>query len=641
MAWLLIEQDRLLDEAEDQRSKAELAANEARVQGAKAERAADEADTQRARAEREAKDAAAQRDEVERQHKIARERLTELEQAQAATRDASAQAGLAQAQVAQLEAAVRVLADLLRRGVVERGQVPPQLADLLLQVPLAAAPASDDNRLAVLRGEGFASNFLGIDLPLPGLSAALQTVALEGGRRLDYPHFTVVLNRERKLAIFAASNLDRSRRLALSRPSVFLLDPRVPQDMQPAQAWFEGPDIDQGHLVARQEVMWSARPLDDAAAIDEVKAASDAVNSYPNVVPQLANFNRGIWAGLEKWTQDEHNPAATKINLYTGPVFADDPIVRGGRMPRRFWKIVASRASDGVLVVDAFLIEQSPSSTRPQPFQAETYRVTVAEIERITGLDFGMSLRTARRTERVSASRGDQLAASVPLLNADQTTVRTRTVQQLLDAVRDKKVSPEDQRIVASALVDAMRTEALRPWTATGRYNLVFVLAEIPAEAWTRPDWVPLASKLREHIQALQGRIRAGDTAVGEQTQRHLNRLSQNLTPATTQAGFRLYVHVAEKDDITLAGEVARGLDPQWSVAGVEYIPAWGARQRETGEVRYYRPADSAAATALARQLEAAVLARDGRRISFRPVDISRSFPNLPTGRMEVWFPQL
>ena len=583
-------------------------------------------------------------DQAKKQTQVAQQQLdnAEREQRAAQTAIAAFRQGRQQAveQAEQLEVAVRMTEDLIRRGVIRLDEVPSRLAELLAQQSPgdASSTAPETARLAALRGEGFNAVFLGTPLPLPALSPSLQSVAWEGGRPLNYPNFSVVLNTERRMALFAASNLDRGLRLVTPRTvSRFVLDPRVPLEAQPASVWFDSPEIDRGHLVTRQEVAWSALPTGAAAALAEANTATAAIDTYPNLTPQLGSFNRGIWTQLERWMQTKHNPAAQRVNFYTGPVLAaDDPIVEGVQVPRRFWKIAVSYALDGALVVDAFLIAQWPERSVNQAFSPERDRITLAELSRVTGLDFGPLSDATQRTPP-----GEQIAALVSSLNADKATVRTSAAQRILDAFRDSRIPPAEQRKVASALVDAMRPETVAQWTTTGRFNLLFVLSEIPPETWAREDWSPLVEKLSGYTQALDARIKSGGIPAGTDTRGYLAQLQQRLTSGRPVVRLVVFVHVARRDDRAGAAAIASSLGPEWPLAGVEYVPAWGAQARTTGEVRYYRPGDAAAAADLARLLVAETRVRTGKEVAFRAIDISRTFPNLPTGRIEVWFPQL
>jgi hypothetical protein len=102
-----------------------------------------------------------------------------------------------------------------------------------------------------------------------------------------------------------------------------------------------------------------------------------------------------------------------------------------------------------------------------------------------------------------------------------------------------------------------------------------------------------------------------------------------------------VFSHIWEENDRRLAGEIVAGLGEQFPSAGVEYVPSWNAKPRVAGEVRFYRTAQEPTARALADMLRERTRAATGREVEFRALDISGTFPNLPSGRVEVWFPKL
>jgi endonuclease G len=562
------------------------------------------------------------------------------------------------AERALLRPALRTLEDALRRGALQPTDLPRELAAHLLPTPAGsgpgAPPGADDpvagTRFALLRGAGYSPVFLGPEVPLPTLSPALRERAWEEGRPLNYPNLSIVLDRERRLPIFAASNHDRvlaAWQPLQARPR-FAPDPRLPEAVQPLPAWFEAAGMDRGHLAARREVAWSDRRPDDPAAAFEALGGTYGADSFPNLVPQLESFSRGVWAALEDWVLTAHNPEARRLVIFTGPVLSpDDPLRGGAQLPRRFWKVVVSRRGEGQgpgdLTLDAFMADQT-AATRETRFVPEAFRVPLAEIERLTSLDFGPALRAAQDPVAVSASPGEVLAALAPRLDAEQAPVRTATVQRFLDAARDARtaaLSPADQRTAVAGLVAATRPESLASWSATGRFNLLYLLSEIPGSLWRQPGWEELAGQLRENLAALERRIASGETRAGADTRRllaaTLSRLDQ--TPRALQR-LTVYAHVGDANDAAIAREAMTTVGAPFSLAGVEVIPAWRGRTR-TGEVRYYRAEHLEEAQALAARLDQATSALAGRRVAFREVDISRAYPNLPDGRIEVWFPRL
>ena len=247
---------------------------------------------------------------------------------------------------------------------------------------------------------------------------------------------------------------------------------------------------------------------------------------------------------------------------------------------------------------------------------------------------------------QIAVSAGGRLAAEVQQLNALEPGVRIATAQRILTAVRDSGMSPDDQDRVIAALVYALGDERIRAWSATGRNRLIFVLSEFPPAVWTRPSLRQTVVDLRQAINALKQRIELGETQAGSDTRQFLAELERRLgnapvSPPTAISPLSVYAHIANPADRRVAEEVGRSLGAQFPLVGVEYIAAWGARPRTAGQVRFYRPDQRGAAQRLAERLRSETRAKSGRDFVFEIQDISRTFPNLPNDRIEVWFPQL
>lgn len=96
------------------------------------------------------------------------------------------------------------------------------------------------------------------------------------------------------------------------------------------------------------------------------------------------------------------------------------------------------------------------------------------------------------------------------------------------------------------------------------------------------------------------------------------------------------FIHIPTSGDRTEARDLLAGLDGVgFAVAGVEAI---AGRPSRRGEVRH----DRAEHRGFAAWLAAAITARlEGRAPPVVALDISRAFPGLPDGRMEVWMPAI
>lgn len=264
---------------------------------------------------------------------------------------------------------------------------------------------------------GYDAEFLGFTVPLP--------VSPVEVRVLDYTHFSVLLDPSRRLAAATACVVDGAALLALRRSGRWRLERRVPTGEQSGSELYSGNPLDRGHLVRRLDPVWG-----DA---ETAARANHDTFTYTNAAPQVNRFNQSkeLWNGLEDHVLEYAAAYDHRLVVHTGPVFAaDDPLYRGVRIPRLFWKVVAwvgpgaasdggvARASDdrvadggasdggpGVLQATAFVLDQTPQleDARLQEITAQalarddipplgpfrTYQVPVPDVAALTRLDLG------------------------------------------------------------------------------------------------------------------------------------------------------------------------------------------------------------------------------------------------------------
>jgi endonuclease G len=226
---------------------------------------------------------------------------------------------------------------------------------------------------------GFDTDFLGLRTPLPELADPSLAAAMHDGRTvIPYEHFSVVLHRERRLAIFTASNVDGSAAakrpeagrkytrealtgLTSSQMEKWVLDPRLPEAAQIPDAFYtrDNGAFDKGHVVRREDVCFGT-------SFAQVQRANGDTFHVTNCSPQRGGFNQsgkgGIWGGLENFIAAQADDE--RLCLFAGPVLADDDKLFPGphrvRIPTRFWKVVCARKSSR-LQVFAFVLEQDVS----------------------------------------------------------------------------------------------------------------------------------------------------------------------------------------------------------------------------------------------------------------------------------------
>ena len=264
---------------------------------------------------------------------------------------------------------------------------------------------------------GYDPDFLGTDahsVPLPELSAELAALAAvnqlattEPPYVLPYHHFSVVLNRERRLAFFAAVNIDGTTSMRLKREKDrWFLDPRLPAEEQTGEAAYRDNPLDRGHLVRRLDPAWGG-------SRDEAKRCNDDTFHFTNCSPQHEDFNQNqtTWAGLEDYILENADNRDLKVSVFTGPVFSeDDEQFAGVRLPRQFWKVAVMVKESGDLSATGYLLSQEELiaglEVVPEAFSYgayRTYQVTVRRIAELTGLGFG-SLVDADPLERLEGA---------------------------------------------------------------------------------------------------------------------------------------------------------------------------------------------------------------------------------------------
>jgi endonuclease G, mitochondrial len=234
---------------------------------------------------------------------------------------------------------------------------------------------------------GFDARFLGVDAAMPRIPEASAAPA---SIELDYEHFTVVLNPERRFAAVTGVNIDGARLVTLGRDDRWVFDERISADFQAGPEVYANNDLDRGHLVRRNDPVWGSPEVAARANTDTFR--------FTNAAPQASGFNqsRELWVGLEDHVLEHARVHDLKLSVFTGPVFADDdPPYRGIRIPLKFWKIAAWSTGDA-LATTGFVVDQSPLVDLDKlprapggvpplgPFR--TFQVPIAEIVALTGL---------------------------------------------------------------------------------------------------------------------------------------------------------------------------------------------------------------------------------------------------------------
>ncbi len=261
---------------------------------------------------------------------------------------------------------------------------------------------------------GYREDFLGVRVTLPEVRDRRVASKLDGGEHvIPYQHFSIVMHKERRMAIYTASNVDGRPELRRPDPTrrygrrelsglaendweKWFTDPRIPALHQLPDRFFsrDRGAFDKGHIVRRDAVCWGR-------SYDELRRANGDTYHVTNCSPQVAGFNRsnlgGLWGELENLVFEQSASAGERYVVIAGPILdADDPPFSGfddqGRVsvpiPRRFWKLVVARRGSHLRSF-AFLLDQDLGGVELEFAVGADWRahmISVAGLEREIGL---------------------------------------------------------------------------------------------------------------------------------------------------------------------------------------------------------------------------------------------------------------
>lgn len=279
---------------------------------------------------------------------------------------------------------------------------------------------------------GYKPNFIGsgkFSAALPKIPAALKSrvASLKGKAsqsELKYFNYSVVMNKERKLAFFSCVNIDGGKQQDVGKREgdSWLPDPRIDASFQIGDEFYRKQStleadraanpFDRGHLVRRLDATWGD-------TVKEAKEHGDDSFHFTNCSPQFWSFNQGkqLWAGLEDYTRDVLLKDEEKGIVMNGPVFdgpdadeADlpdpsgkphpDPSFGGVKIPKYFWKILVTRGDDGLkaaaflmsqrnLIQDIDRLKEADMFERFSEEDVKVFQVSIADLTKLTKLDFG------------------------------------------------------------------------------------------------------------------------------------------------------------------------------------------------------------------------------------------------------------
>jgi endonuclease G, mitochondrial len=266
---------------------------------------------------------------------------------------------------------------------------------------------------------GFKADFVpGLKIKLGGITKPLkESIAplLENRRgratgELVYENFSVVMHRDRRIAMVTATNIEGESYIAIDRDTGL---PATDQPKREGDSWYKDTRIDEsltltddfygewshyfdrGHLTRRNDPTWGPN----------ARRANYDTFHFTNCSPQHWQFNQSIrfWQGIERYILEQglwETGLNKRLAVLQGPLYdapqpqyADDV-----HIPNAFWKIVAWKGRKGLKTV-ALVADQTrllpvkrPKST-PRPDKdaradVQEFRSTVEDIAKRSGLDF-------------------------------------------------------------------------------------------------------------------------------------------------------------------------------------------------------------------------------------------------------------
>ncbi|MBR1271063.1 DNA/RNA non-specific endonuclease [Bradyrhizobium sp. AUGA SZCCT0222] len=279
---------------------------------------------------------------------------------------------------------------------------------------------------------GYKPNFIGsgkFSVPLPKIPTSLKskiaTLKSKGSKsELKYFNYSVVMNKERKLAFFSCVNIDGGQQQDVGKREgdSWKRDPRIADEFQLGnefygkQKTFEADrsqnPFDRGHLVRRLDATWGED-------VEDAKEHGDDSFHFTNCSPQFFSFNQGkqLWLGLEDYTRDVVLKGKDKGIVMNGPVFdgpdaedgelpnpsgrsRKDPTFGGVSIPKYFWKILVTKGDGGLkaaaflmsqrnLILDIDRIKEADILEKLSDEDVQVFQVSIADLTKLTKLQFG------------------------------------------------------------------------------------------------------------------------------------------------------------------------------------------------------------------------------------------------------------
>lgn len=234
----------------------------------------------------------------------------------------------------------------------------------------------------------------GVHLTLGNPSNAAPNPAQPTNYLLVKPQYVMSYHRDRGIPNWVAWHLDPSWLGSTPRQDSFRPDPSLPAGWYQVQAnSYSGSGFDRGHHIPS---------ADRTASV----ADNDSTFFMTNMMPQSPDNNQGPWAVLETYCRDLVT-AGNELYIYTGGAGiggvgssgAANTIDQGRvTVPAKTWKVIlvlprGANDTDRVVKTTRVIAVIMPNIQGIRSNNWRSYRVSVKQVEALTGLNFFTNVR--------------------------------------------------------------------------------------------------------------------------------------------------------------------------------------------------------------------------------------------------------
>ncbi len=160
-------------------------------------------------------------------------------------------------------------------------------------------------------------------------------------------------------------------------------DPDIPSQIQADLSDYKGSGFDRGHLAPAGDNKSSCKAMKETFYLS-------------NISPQVPQFNRGYWRGLERHVRDLTKEYG-KVKVITGPLYLPNVEENGKRyvkcqvlgdnddaVPTHFFKVIFVK-KQGQEVNWAYILPNEPID---KTIPLDSFLTTVAKVEKAAGIVF-------------------------------------------------------------------------------------------------------------------------------------------------------------------------------------------------------------------------------------------------------------